>query len=144
MFQIDPPAFSKQEISPARGRRLVPFRNCYCGQQSAKFMDGTFLCIKHWKMERARQFQDPEETAYNIRECNARCEKRRNARLKALGLCVTCGKREANPNATRCEVCQAKRRALQATYRIKSTAEIHPWRAANNRFFLFLKCTPKP
>ena len=124
-----------QQITQARGRRLVKFRNCYCGLQAEKFMDGSFLCMKHWMIDRSRMFQDPAETAYNIKQCNARCERERSARLKAAGLCVTCGNRGANPNATRCEVCQAKRRALQATYRIKSTAPVHPWRAANDRFF---------
>ncbi|MCV6900658.1 hypothetical protein OE165_26845, partial [Escherichia coli] len=36
--------------------------------------------------------QDPKVTEANIKECNARCEKDRYARLKAAGLCVTCGK----------------------------------------------------
>jgi hypothetical protein len=119
----------------------VKFRNCYCGVQAAKFMDGSFFCVKHWRLERSRMFQDPTETAANIKECNARCERRRTERLKAAGLCVTCGKRDANLNATRCEVCQSKRRALQASYRIKSTAAIHPWRMANERFFKTL--TPR-
>lgn len=115
------------ELSPARGRRLVRFRNCFCGVQAVKFMDGSFLCLRHWEADRSRLFQDPEVTAANIRECNARCEKRRSERLKSLGLCVTCGKHEANPHATRCEACQAKRRALQASYRMRSDSPIHPW-----------------
>lgn len=115
-------------ITPARGRRLVRFRNCFCGVQAAKFMDGSFLCMKHWEMDRARTLQDPKVTEANIKACNARCERERSARLKADGLCVTCGKRESNPNATRCETCQAKRRALQASYRIKSDCPVHPWR----------------
>ena len=106
---------SRAEITPARGRRLVPFRNCFCGVQAEKFYYGSFLCLKHWKMDRARYMQDPEVTAANIKECNARCERERSARLKAAGLCVTCGKREANPQATRCEVCQAKRRKPKVT-----------------------------
>jgi hypothetical protein len=116
-------------ITPARGRRLAKFRNCFCGQQAAKFYDGQFLCRRHFEADKARYRQDPAVTAANIRECNARCEKRRVERLKSLGLCVTCGKRESNPNATRCEVCQAKRRALQASYRGKSDSPIHPWKA---------------
>jgi hypothetical protein len=116
-------------ITQARGRRLAKFRNCFCGEQAAKFLDGMFLCRRHWEADKARLLQDPAVTRANIRECNARCEKRRVARLKAAGLCVTCGQRPANPNATRCETCQAKRRALQASYRGKSDAPIHPWRA---------------
>lgn len=102
-------------ILPARGRRLVPFRNCFCGVQAAKFYDGQFLCLRHFQADRSRYLQDPAVTAANIRECNARCETRRNERLKGLGLCVTCGKREANPQATRCEICQAKRRKPKVT-----------------------------
>ena len=116
-------------ITPARGRRLVRFRNCFCGVQAVKFYDQQFLCQRHFEADRSRYLQDPKVTEANIKECNARCERERSARLKAAGLCVTCGKREANPNATRCEVCQAKRRALQASYRIKSDALIHPWKA---------------
>lgn len=92
-------------------------------------MGGMFLCRRHWAADRARLRQDPEVTARNIRECNARCEKQRVQRLKALGLCVTCGKRAANTNATRCEPCQAKRRELQASYRGKPQSPVHPWRA---------------
>jgi hypothetical protein len=123
------------ELSPARGRRLVRFRNCFCGVQAVKFMDGSFLCQRHWEADRARLFQDPEVTAANIKECNARCEKRRSERLKSVGLCVTCGKRESNLNATRCEVCQAKRRALQASYRMRSEFSMHPWLLAKHRHF---------
>ena len=112
-----------------RNRRLIRFRNCFCHEQATRVIGGNFLCEKHFQMERARTLQDPATTAANIRESNARCEKQRVERLKAAGLCVTCGKREANPNATRCEVCQSKRRALQASYRAKSEATIHPWRA---------------
>jgi hypothetical protein len=112
-------------ITPARGRRLVRFRNCFCGVQAAKFYDQQFLCQRHFEVDRRRYLQDPAVTAANIKACNARCEKARNERLKAAGLCVTCGKREANPQATRCEVCQAKRRA----YRWKSENIIHPWKA---------------
>lgn len=126
-------------ITPARGRRLVRFRNCFCGAQAVKFYDQQFLCQRHYEADRARYLQDPSVTEANIRECNARCEKRRVERLKSLGLCVTCGKREANPNATRCEVCQAKRRALQASYRRKSESSIHPWKAANQQHFSALR-----
>ena len=115
-------------ITRARGRRLIKFRNCFCGVQAVKFMDGSFLCRKHWEMDRARTLQDPHVTAYNIKECNARCERERSARLKAKGLCVTCGKLPNYTGCTRCESCQAKRRALQASYRGKSQSTIHPWR----------------
>ena len=115
-------------VTPARGRRLVRFRNCFCGAQAVKFYDQQFLCQRHFEADRSRYLQDPRVTEANIKECNARCEKARNERMKAAGLCVTCGKREANPNATRCEVCQAKRRALQASYRMKSDSPIHPWK----------------
>jgi hypothetical protein len=91
-------------------------------------MDGMFLCLRHWEADRARLRQDPAITERNIRECNRACEKRRMDRLRAAGICVTCGKRDANPNATRCEPCQIKRRALQASYRGPKQSAIHPWR----------------
>jgi hypothetical protein len=50
-------------ITPARGRRLVPFRNCFCGVQAVKFYDGQFLCLRHFEADRARYLQDPKETA---------------------------------------------------------------------------------
>lgn len=108
-------ALLEGRITPARGRRLVRFRNCFCGAQAVKFYDQQFLCQRHFEADRRRYLQDPAVTAANIRECNARCERERSARLKAAGLCVTCGKREANPQATRCEVCQAKRRKPKVT-----------------------------
>jgi hypothetical protein len=111
-------------MNKATAKRLIPFRNCFCGKQAEKFYNGQFLCMRHFEADRALYLQDPTVTAANIRECNARCEKRRVARLKAAGLCVTCGKRDANPNATRCETCQAKRRA----YRGAKSNEPHPWR----------------
>jgi len=118
-------------ITPARGRRLVPFRNCFCGVQAVKFYDGQFLCQRHFEADRARYLQDPKVTAANIRECNARCERERSARLKAAGLCVTCGKREANPNATRCEVCQAKRRKPK----VENPKGRHLWKRHNDLTF---------
>jgi hypothetical protein len=124
------------EIKPARGRRLVKFRNCFCGAQAEKFMDGSFLCLHHWKADRARQFQDPEVTAANIRECNARCEKSRYTRLKDAGLCVTCGKRPNYFGCLRCETCQAKRRELHYASRGKPMPfPVHPWKASNSTIF---------
>jgi hypothetical protein len=118
-----------KELTQRQGRALVPFRNCFCGKQAQKFMGGMFLCLRHWEADRARLRQNPAVTAMNIRECNRACEKLRMDRLRAAGMCVTCGKREANRNATRCEPCQAKRRALQASYRGPKQSEIHPWRS---------------
>ena len=120
-----------QEIKPARGRRLVPFRNCFCGVQAAKFYDGQFLCQRHFEADRCRYLQDPAVTVANIKECNARCERERSARLKAAGLCVTCGKREANPQATRCEVCQAKRRKPK----VENSKGRHSWKRHNDLTF---------
>jgi hypothetical protein len=127
-MQLCAPA--KNEISQARGRRLAKFRNCFCGAQAAKFMDGMFLCRRHWEADKARLRQDPDITEANIRECNARCEKQRYSRLKAAGICVTCGSSPAYDGCIRCEKCQAKRRDLQASYRGQSDTPIHPWRAS--------------
>ena len=117
--------------TPARGRRLVPFRNCFCGVQSVKFYDGQFLCLRHFEADRARYLQDPKVTAANIRECNARCERERYARLEADGLCVTCGKRPNYHGCKRCVECQDKRRASHYASRGKLVGGIHPFRAAN-------------
>jgi hypothetical protein len=117
-------------ISPARGRRLVKFRNCFCGKQAEKFYDGQFLCGRHFEADRARYRQDPKETAANIKACNARCEKDRYARLKEAGLCVTCGKLPAYFGCLRCEKCQEKRRAIHYASRGKKLGGIHPWKAS--------------
>ena len=122
-------------MSPARGRRLVRFRNCFCGVQATKFMDGSFLCLKHWEMDRARMLQDPKVTAANIKACNARCEKDRYAKLKAAGLCVTCGKRPSYEGCARCVECQEKRRKIHYASRGKLIGGEHPWEIANQIFF---------
>lgn len=124
-----------KNITQARGRRMVKFRNCFCGVQSVKFMAGSFLCQKHWEMDRALMFQDPEITETNIKACNARCEKNRTARLKAAGLCVTCGQRPNYTGCTRCHQCQEKRRAYHHAYRGKKLTSPHPWKIANNMLF---------
>ena len=122
-------------ISPSRGRRLVRFRNCFCGVKAAKFMDGSFLCLKHWEMDRARTLQDPKVTAANIKESNARSEKNRYAKLKAAGLCVTCGKSPNYEGCCRCVECQEKRRKLHYASRGKLRGGVHPWKIANQIFF---------
>ena len=118
-------------ITPARGRRLVRFRNCFCGAQAVKFYDQQFLCLRHYEADRSRYLQDPKVTAENIRKCNARCERERYARLEAAGLCVTCGKRPNYEGCKRCHECQAKRRA----YRGKLVGGEHQWKTANRIFF---------
>jgi hypothetical protein len=125
-------------ITPARGRRLVRFRNCFCGVQAVKFYDGQFLCLRHFEADRARYRQDPKVTEENIKACNARCEKERYARLKADGLCVTCGKRPNYDGCVRCHECQAKRRA----YRGKLVGGEHQWKAANRIFYAAGKSSP--
>lgn len=112
-----------------RKRRLIKFRNCYCHKQATRVIAGTFVCDEHYAMERERMFQDKRDTERNIKECNARCERERYAKLKAAGLCVTCGKRKSYEGCLRCPECQEKRRALNAKYRGKSDTPIHPWRA---------------
>lgn len=107
------------------------FRNCFCGEQAVKFYDQQFLCQRHYEADRARYLQDPEVTAANIRECNARCERERYARLEAAGLCVTCGKRPSYEGCKRCHECQAKRRA----YRGKLVGGEHQWKTENRIFF---------
>jgi len=98
-------------------------------------MDGSFLCLKHWEMDRARHFQAPEVTAANIKESNARSEKNRYAKLKAAGLCVTCGKRPNYFGCLRCEECQEKRRKLHYASRGKFFGGKHPWNIASQIFF---------
>lgn len=107
-----------------RNRKLVPFRNCFCGVQAVKVRDGTFLCLRHWQFDKLRLLQDPRETAMNIRRSNIESEKRRYARLKGEGMCVTCGKAWASKTSVRCEPCQAKRRA----WRGKKMEGAHPWK----------------
>lgn len=107
-----------------RNRKLIRFRNCFCGQQAERVLDGTFLCARHYGFERERLRQDPRETARNIRESNLASEKRRYARLKGEGMCVTCGNSSAMKTAVRCEPCQAKRRMWRG---IKLSG-LHPWR----------------
>jgi hypothetical protein len=124
-----------ENISPSRGRRLVRFRNCFCGVQSIKFYDGQFLCQRHFESDRARYRQDPKVTEANIKECNARCEKERYARLKASGQCVTCGQRPNYFGCLRCEECQEKRRKLHYASRGKKLEGPHPWKIANQIFF---------
>jgi len=88
--------------------------NCFCGHPSSVKYRGQWLCEKHGAhdrgMFRAASRQDPATTAENIRACNARCEKDRYARLKAAGMCVTCGNAPAIKSAVRCESCQEKSR----------------------------------
>jgi hypothetical protein len=114
-----------------RNRKFIRFRNCFCGTQAVRFRDGSFLCARHYQAERERCMQDPDITAENIRRSNAECEKRRVARLKNRGLCVTCGQRPANSGITRCEPCQAKRRKAK----ILAPGQAHPWEMANRQIF---------
>ena len=126
-------------IKRTQGRNLIKFRNCFCGVQAEKFSHGSFLCLKHWQADRERSFQDPKVTEANIRESNARSEKNRYAKLKAAGLCVTCGKRPNYFGCIRCETCQAKRRELHYASRGRKLDGPHPWKIANDALF-----TPKP
>ena len=98
-------------------------------------MDGSFLCLKHWEMDRARTLQDPKMTAANIKESNARSEKNRYAKLKDAGLCVTCGKLPSYFGCLRCESCQEKRRKLHYASRGKLRGGERPWKIANQIFF---------
>ena len=121
----------KTDIKPAQGRKLVKFRNCFCGVQAEKFLDGSFLCRKHWEFDRLRLLQDPDVTAANIKASNARSEKARYTRLKSAGICVTCGSRPNYFGCVRCEECQAQRRA----YRGKLVGGSHRWKNANHSLF---------
>lgn len=116
-------------MNKATAKRLIPFRNCFCGKQAEKWREESFLCMRHWLADRALFFQDPAVTAANIRKSNAKCEKERYARLKADGMCVTCGQREAYFGCVRCHGCQEKRRAYHYAYRGAKSNEPHPWRA---------------
>lgn len=98
-------------------------------------MDGMFLCQRHWEADKERVRQDPKVTAANIRECNARCERERYARLQAAGLCVTCGKRPNYEGCKRCVECQEKRRAYHHAYRGKKRGGVHAWKIANHMMF---------
>jgi hypothetical protein len=98
-------------------------------------MDGMFLCQRHWEADKARLRQDPKVTEANIKACNARCEKDRYERLKAAGLCVTCGKRPNYEGCARCVECQEKRRKLHYASRGKLIGGEHPWKIANQIFF---------
>ena len=124
-----------ESMTQSRGRRLVRFRNCFCGVQAAKFYDGQFLCQRHFDADRARYRQAPEVTAANIKECNARSERERYAKLKAAGLCVTCGKRPNYFGCLRCESCQDKRRAYHHAYRGKLIGGVHPFKTDNQILF---------
>ena len=135
LFHSCSDSIMKQEITKARGKRLVKFRNCFCGVQAAKFYDGQFLCQRHFESDRARYLQDPTVTAANIKECNARCEKDRYARLKAAGLCVTCGKLPSYFGCLRCSQCQEKRRKLHYASRGARLDGPHHWKIANQVFF---------
>jgi len=94
--------------------------NCFCGQIANIKYRGQWLCDKHAAhdraMFRAASIQDPWVTDQNIKACNARCEKDRYARLKAAGLCVTCGRLPASKSAVRCDVCQEKRRKWRTRF----------------------------
>jgi len=100
-----------------------------------KFYDRQFLCLRHFEADRRRYLQDPTVTVANIKECNARCERERSARLKAAGLCVTCGKRPNYEGCCRCLECQEKRRKLHYASRGKLRGGVHPWKIANQIFF---------
>jgi hypothetical protein len=120
-----------------RNKRLIRFRNCFCGCQATHHRDGAFFCGRHFQMERMREFQDPAVTAENIRRSNIESEKRRYARLKEAGICVTCAKRDSYFGCIRCEQCQAKRRELKRRSLGKPipNSSIHPWKAANRLLF---------
>ena len=130
-----PPKQMSTTITQSRGRRLVKFRNCFCGAQAVKFLSGSFLCRKHYELDRARNFQDPKVTDENIKACNSRCEKERYARLKATGMCVTCGKLPNYAGCLRCEPCQEKRRKLHYASRGKLIGGEHPWIVADRKLF---------
>ena len=120
-----------------RARKLIRFRNCFCGQQAEHHLDGSFLCAKHFEMDRRRLFQDPSVTAENIRRSNIESERRRYGRLKAAGVCVTCAKAPSYTGCVRCHECQEKRRAVNARYKGRRLDPLpqHPWRAANKTLF---------
>jgi hypothetical protein len=138
-------ACSDAKNEARRNRRLIPFRNYFCGKQATHHRDGGFFCLGHFQMERMREFQDPAVTAENIRQSNIESEKRRYARLKDAGICVTCGKAPSYFGCVSCESCQAKRREMKARSLGKPIRDgaMHPWQAANNRLFPMKTCEAK-
>lgn len=92
-----------------------------CGK--AKAVSGHVLC---WQCKAYMQDkyigQTTTETEEQRKERlakSAECCRKRYERLKAAGLCVTCGKRPAEPGHTRCEACQKRANAQSKDKRIQ-------------------------
>lgn len=92
-----------------------------CGK--AKAVSGHVLC---WQCKVYMQDKNIErilaETAEQRKERLAKiaeCCRKRYERLKASGLCITCGKRPAKPGHTRCEACQKRANARSKDKRIQ-------------------------
>ena len=87
-----------------RARRLIRFRNCFCGKPATCFRFGNFYCDTHREAEKSRH----QMTEREARESYLRSKREYAARIyrerKAQGLCI-CG-RPAMQGVVACEKCR--------------------------------------
>lgn len=92
-----------------------------CGK--AKAVPGHVLCwqCKVYMQDKniRRTLTETEEQRKERLAKSAECCRNRHERLKAAGLCVTCGKRPAEPGRIRCEACQKRANAKARERRIQ-------------------------
>lgn len=99
-----------------------------CGQEDA--VRKHVLCFRCMMKGRERDLIYSNKHREEIREKSRINSKKRYEKLKALGLCTSCGKRQTKYNKVHCEYCGAKVRERQRktyllnVYATKSMAEI--------------------
>ena len=93
-----------------RARRLIRFRNCFCGKPATCFRFGNFYCDTHREAEKSRHQMTERES----RESYLRSKRAYSARIyrerKAQGLCI-CGK-PAMQGVVACEKCRRWQRKI--------------------------------
>lgn len=80
-----------------RCKRLIRFRNCFCGAKATETSGGTFYCPQHWSAEQDRMKKPKVWYEAHKQKLNAkRAWKREN------GICRICNEK-AVPSYTHCE-----------------------------------------
>lgn len=106
-----------------RARRLIRFRNCFCGKPATCFRFGNFYCDTHGENEKSRHQMSEREARESYlqskREYSARIYRER----KAQGLCI-CG-RPAMQGVVACEKCRRWQGKINAP---KQPSYNHPWK----------------
>lgn len=117
------PDCSESRNEYQRARKLIPFRNCHCGQPATCFRFGNFYCHAHGEAEKSRHQMTEREARQSYLQSKREYAARIYHERKAQGLCI-CG-RLAMQGVVACEKC---RRWQGKIDKPKAPPANHPWR----------------